>query len=106
MAQNQIIIQIPVTESTDFDVLLHIEETLFKAFPKSDFAVVEGHEFGDGRFNIFIDPKSAWEPVVEHAKAALELRGVLGEALIATRAAPGGRPVVVWPEGHAGDFRL
>lgn len=106
MAQNQIIIQIPVTESTDFDVLLHIEETLFKAFPKSDVAVVEGHEFGDGRFNIFIDPKSAQEPVIERAKAALALRGVLGEALIATRAAPGERLVVVWPVGHAEDVRL
>lgn len=106
MAQNQIIIQIPVTESTDFDVLLHIEETLFKAFPKSDVAVVEGHEFGDGWFNIFIDPKSPWEPVAERAKEALKLRGVLDEAWIATRVAPGGRLVVVRPEGHAEDFRL
>ena len=31
-----------------------IEDTLFQAFEQNNFAVVDGHDVGQGRFNIFI----------------------------------------------------
>jgi hypothetical protein len=106
MSRNQLIVQLPVSESTDFDALLHVEETLIQAFSQNKFADVDGHDFGQGRFNIFIYPKATWGPVLERVYAFLKLRGVLNEALVVKRLKSSEKYVVVWPEHFNGTFSL
>ncbi len=106
MAREQLVVQLPVTESTDFNMLLYVEETLFRSFPRNDIAEVERHDFSDGRFNLFISPRGPHAPVIERILAALKLRGVDGTALIAARLESNGPYTVVWPEHHDSAFTL
>lgn len=85
MSRNQLIVQLQISEGTDFDALIHVEETLIQAFEQNKCAVVDGHDIGQDRFNIFLIPVSSWAPVIERVKAFLKLRGVLREALIVKR---------------------
>jgi len=106
MSRNQLIVQLPCPESADFDSLIRIEDTLIQAFSQNDYAVVDGHDIGNGKFNIFIYPKGPWEPVIERAYAFLKLRGVLNEALIVKRMKASEKYVVVWPKHFSGPFEL
>lgn len=106
MARDQLVVQLPVSETTDFNMLLYVEETLFRSFPRNDIAEVERHEFSDGRFNLFIVPKGPRAPVIERILAALKLRGVDHAALIAGRLADNGPYTVIWPEHHGSAFAL
>ncbi len=106
MSKNQLIVQLPLSDSTNFDSLIHVEETLIQAFSQNNLAEVDGHDFGEGKFNIFIFPKGAWGPVIERVQAFLKLRGVLGSALIVKRLKSSERYVVVWPENFSGSFSL
>jgi hypothetical protein len=106
MSRNQLIVQLPLSEATDFDRLIHIEDTLIQAFSQNDFAEVDGHDVGEGRFNIFIYPKSTWGPVIERVEAFLKLRGVLNQALIVKRLKSSEKYVVVWPKDFNGKFEL
>lgn len=87
MPADQLIVQLPLSESTDFDRLLHVEETLMNAFARGDVAQVDGHEMGDHGFNIFISPKGDWAAAVAKVEEMLRLRGVLPQARIAKRQA-------------------
>ena len=40
MPRDQLVVQLAVTESTDFSLLLYVEETLFRSFPRNDIAEV------------------------------------------------------------------
>ena len=106
MSKNQLIVQLPVSDSTNFDSLIHVEETLIQAFSQNNLAKVDGHDFGEGKFNIFIFPNGSWGPVIERVQAFLKLRGVLGSALIVKRLKSSERYVVVWPENFSGSFSL
>ncbi len=106
MSRDQLVVQLPVAEATDFDMLLYFEETLFRSFPRNDIAEVERHDFSDGRFNLFIFPKGPRAPVIERIVAALKLRGVDRAALIAGRLEEQGPCTVIWPEHHKGGFTL
>jgi len=106
MSRDQLVVQLPVTQTSDFDMLLYVEETLLRSFPRNDIAEVERHEFSDGRFNVFIFPKGPRQPVIERILAALKLRGVEGMALIAGRLTEHDTYTVVWPEHHGAGFTL
>lgn len=106
MSRNQLIVQLPITESTSLDSLLHVEETLVQAFSQNSFAEVDGHDIGDGRFNIYIYPTDTWGPVIERVYAFLKLRGVLKTALVVKRLKRSEKHVVVWPEQFKGTFEL
>lgn len=107
MSRDQVIVQLPVSETTSFDALLKIEETLIQAFEqRNPFAEVDGHDIGQGRFNIFINPTGAWAPVLERVHAALKLRGALSTATVVKRLRKSGNFVVVWPERFNGRFEL
>jgi len=106
MPRNQLIVQLPITESTSLDSLLHIEETLIQAFSQNSFAVIDGHDIGQSKFNIFIYPTSTWAPVLERVYAFLKLRGVLNDAVVAKRLKTSEKYVVVWPEQFKGAFEL
>ena len=106
MSRNQLIVQFRTSEGSDFDKLLHIEETLISAFSQNSFAVVDGHDVGEGRFNIYIYPTGAWKPVIERVEAFLKLRGALKDAMIVKRMKVSEKFVVVWPRGFDGTFAL
>jgi hypothetical protein len=106
MSRNQLIVQLPFLKPEEWDALVQVEETLIQAFSQNDFAVVDGHDVGEGRFNIFILPKGSWGPVLERVYAFLKLRGVLHRAIVVKRLKVSEKLVVVWPEGFAGKFEL
>jgi hypothetical protein len=107
MSRDQVIVQLPVTETTSFDALLGIEEALIQAFAqRNPFAEVDGHDIGQGRFNIFINPTGSWGPVLERVHALLKLRGALNTAKVVKRLKKSGKFVVMWPEQFNGSFEL
>src|SRR5687768_15253200 len=101
MGKNQLIVQLPMASASDFDHLVRVEDTLIQAFEQNPCAVVDGHDAGQGRFNIFLFPTGAWGTVIDRVKAFLKLRGVLDEAVIVKRL-KSEHYVVVWPEDHVG----
>ena len=106
-SRDQVIVQLPVADTTSFDDLLAIEESLIRAFAqRNPFAEVDGHDIGQGRFNIFINPTGSWAPVLERVHASLKLRGALKTAKVVKRMKKSGKYVVVWPEQFVGSFEL
>ena len=105
-ARRALIVQFEVQEGDTFDAFIEIEETLIQAFSQNRYAVVDGHDYGQGKFNIFIFPTGAWGPVVERVLAFLKLKGWLQRAVIAKRL-KSERYSVIWPEkGFVGQFDL
>lgn len=106
MAEPQLIVQLPFDGADDYDRLIAVEESLINAFAqRNPFAEVDGHDMGQGRFNIFIRPMGTWGPVLERVEVVLKLRGVLPQALIVKRL-KSEKYVVVWPKRHLGAFAL
>jgi hypothetical protein len=63
----QLVLQLPGTTQEDFDVLVALEDAVAHAL-KNTLHDVEGHDFGSGTGNIFIDtndPPSAFALVKE-----------------------------------------
>lgn len=81
---NEIVVQLPLLETTDFDSLIGIENGLIELFKDDRSVDVHGHDIGQGRFNIIIRSTESWAPVLGRIRAFLEFRGVLGSAIIAT----------------------
>lgn len=106
ITKNQLIVQLPCGPDVDLDRLFNVEETLLQAFAQNKFATVDGHDIGEGRFNIFIFPRGSWAPVLDRVVAFLKLRGMLDEAIIAKFLGKSQRYVVVWPEDFSGTFSL
>lgn len=105
MCNNQLIVQLRAADITGYDTSIQIEEKLMQAFEQSQYAEVDGHDMGQGKFNIFIIPKVAWETVFEQVKITLELCGVLQKTLIAKRLKTE-QYEVVWPNDYMGNFEL
>jgi hypothetical protein len=67
---------------------------------------VDGHDIGEGKFNIFIHVRGPWSAVLARIKAFLKLHGALGEAVIAKFYGKSERYQVVHPPAHVGRFAL
>ena len=106
MGENQLAVQFLITDSTDFDSLIHIEDVLTLAFVRDKSAIVDGHDIGQGRFNVFLFAKAPVSSVVDRVKAALDEVGVLNDATIAHRLTMESGYSVVWPEQYRGKFEL
>lgn len=100
-----LIVQFKVREGDTLEFFHGIEDVLYQAFEQNRFAVVDGHDYGQGVFNIFIYPRKAWGPVLDRVFAFLRLKGWLFRATIAKGLASG-RWQVVWPEEFEGRFEL
>ena len=100
-----LIVQFDVREGDTLEQFHMIEDTLYQAFQQNSFADVDGHDYGQGVFNIFIYPKGAWKPVLERVFAFLKLKGWLDRAVIA-KDLRSSRWKVVWPDGYNKEFRL
>jgi hypothetical protein len=95
----QLLVQVPVSESTDFDSLIAIENGLGEILAKQGGVRVHGHDFGQGKFNIRIVSEEPWQSIVGAIRAFLEFRGV-ADGVIATRADDAEDYRVLWPTGH------
>jgi|JI7StandDraft_1071085.scaffolds.fasta_scaffold242617_2 hypothetical protein len=106
MAERKVlIIQFAVRAGDTLEAFHAIEDVIVQAFEQNRFATVDGHDYGEGVFNIFIYPRGAWGPVVERVKAFLKLKGWLDRATIAKGLASG-KWQVIWPVGYEGAFGL
>jgi len=101
---NRLVVQLPIDTDTDFDSLLHVEETLTRAFGLEGHAQVDGHEIGEDRFNILISTPDPWEPAIDRIKQLLEVLGVLPASLVASFQPATESYEVVHPPGYAGKF--
>jgi len=101
---DKLVVQLPIDGDTDFDVLLHVEETLSRTLGLEGHAQVDGHEIGEDRFSILIRAPHPSEPTLTRIKQLLQGLGVLPTALVA-----GFRPAtdsyqVLHPPGYVGEF--
>jgi hypothetical protein len=94
-----LIVQFNVLEGDSLEFFHAVEDVLYQAFQQNRFAVVDGHDYGQGLFNIFIYPKYSWTPVIERVFAFLKFKGWLERAVIAKNM-PSGKWQVVWPENY------
>ena len=106
MATNKVIVQFRADTPRDLDRLYQVEETLFQAFSQSKDGIVDGHDIGQGKFNIFINVRSSWSPVLERVHAFLKLRGVLEEAVVVKFHSKSEHYQVVHPSSHPSGFAL
>jgi hypothetical protein len=79
-------VQFPITDSTDFDSLIRIEDALTLAFLGGASAIVEGHDISQGTFNILLSAKAPLDSVIDRIKAALDEMGAPKDANIVHRA--------------------
>ncbi len=103
--RNVLIVQFRVEDGDTLEFFQGIEDVLYQAFQQNCFAIVDGHDYGQGVFNIYIYPRRAWGPVVERVHAFLRLKGWLARATIAKRLSSE-RLTVIWPNDFNGEFRL
>ena len=106
MATNKVIVQFRADAPGNLDHLYQVEETLFQAFSQCTDGIVDGHDIAQGKFNIFINVRSSWSPVLERVLAFLKLRGVLEEAVVVKFHSKSERYQVVHPSSHPGGFVL
>jgi hypothetical protein len=103
---DKLVVQLPIDGETDFDALLHVEETLSRTFGLEGHAQVDGHEIGEDRFSILIRAPHPSEPALARIKQLLEDLGVLPTALVASFHPAADSYEVVYPEGYVGEFAI
>jgi len=106
MSDDRLVVQLSLSESTDFDELLDVENTLTLAFLKDRAAMVDGHALKGKAFNIFIVPRADPGAVMDRVRASLADSGLLDEAVIARRVGGADAWSVVWPAGYSGVFEV
>ena len=103
---DKLIVQIEIAEETDFDELISIEEALIQALLGDREAAVDGHDIGEGRFNIFIHLGAGWEPALTKVTATLDDLGLLPSAVVAKFHEQTKEYEVVRPDSYSGTFAL
>jgi hypothetical protein len=103
---NKIIVQFALSDDTDFDDLIHIEDTLILELVADRSAGVDGHDIGEGRFNIYIHLQGGWEPALGRVLEALKGLNRLGDSAVAKLNGETDAFEVVWPKGYVGKFAL
>lgn len=103
---NRLVIQLPIDADTDFDWLLHVEETLTRTFGLDDQADVDGHDIGEGRINIFVRTSGPCEPVIARITRLLEGLGALPAAVVAMFLPDTQTYQIVHPASYRGEFSL
>jgi hypothetical protein len=105
-AMNKLVVQLPIDSDTDFDALLHVEETLSRTFGLEGHAQVDGHEIGEDRFSILIRAPDPAGPTLARITQLLEALGVLPAAVVASFRPATDSYEVVHPRGYAAKFVL
>ena len=104
--ESQLVVQLPISESTNFDSLIEIENGLIDVLKKHPGVSVVGHDIGEGRFNVFIRSDEPWPSILGQIRAFLEFRDVLEAAVVAARPVGGESYQVIWPSDYRGAFEL
>jgi hypothetical protein len=91
-----LVLQWPGDSEADFEALISIEEQVETALGR--YASVDGHDFGSGEMNIFIETDRPTEAFADAAKALRESPR-WGDLRAAYRKAWGGPYEILWPRG-------
>jgi hypothetical protein len=89
-----LVLQWPGDSGTDFDALISMEGRVDAALGR--YASVDGHDFGSGEMNIFIDTDRPAEAFADAANALRE-DPRWGDLRAAYREAGGGPYEILWP---------
>ena len=98
----QLVLQLPVGEKTDFDLLLDLEGRL--EIGLGDSHDVDGHDFGSGEMNIFIytaNPNAAFSEIRQLVDFV-----EFPELQVAYRSIDEEEYTWLWPEGNSGSFSV
>lgn len=104
--RERVVVQLPLSESVDFDALISLENGLIDLFKDNRGVDVDGHDIGQGRFNVFINSDEPWPSILGRIRAFLEFREVLETAVVATRPLDGEKYQVLWPADYGRAFEL
>ena len=97
VVQYILVVQWPGASESDYQALIAMEDLLEGALP-GGHGVVDGHDFGAGEMNIFIETDRPVEAFAD-VKVALARNPRWPDARAAYRRADGDDFVVLWPEG-------
>ena len=90
-----LILQWPGDSEADFDALISMEEQVDAALGR--YASVDGHDFGSGEMNVFIETDRPTEAFADAANALRE-GPRWGDLRAAYREARGGPYEILWPQ--------
>lgn len=93
-AKYQLVLQFTASSIADFDQLVSLEERLIEQL--DGLAIVDGHDFGQSEFNIFIfteQPPMAFE----RAHQIVRRQGLRQDMRAAYRKSTGEDYVILWP---------
>jgi hypothetical protein len=91
-----LVLQWPGNSEADFDALISMEDQVETAL--GPYASVDGHDFGSGEMNIFVETDRPTEAFADAAKVLRESPR-WGDLRAAYRDAPGGPYQILWPRG-------
>ncbi len=97
-----LVLQWPGSSEAQFDELIEMEDELEQAL--ADSASVDGHDFGSGEMNIFIETDQPTRTFAA-AQEVLSHRSSWADVRAAYREATGDKYTVLWPAGLT-DFRI
>lgn len=99
---HMLILQWPGSSEAQFNELIEMEDELEEALAAS--ASVDGHDFGSGEMNIFIETDQPSQ-TFEAAQEVLSHRASWADVRAAYREVAGDKYTVLWPVGLT-DFRI
>lgn len=91
-----LVLQWPATSEKDFDALISMED-LLQSELRDECGVVDGHDFGAGEMNIFIETDRPLE-AFDHARTSLSTDKRWASLGAAYRPAGEERYTVLWPK--------
>jgi hypothetical protein len=98
----QLVLQFAVTENSELDELVALEEVLIQNLPPT--CEVDGHDFGSGEFNIFVF--TDWPREIFDAARQLIMKSAFQKQLRAAYREHGKDDyVILWPE-HLEEFSV
>jgi len=103
---DKLIVQLPIDANTDFDGLIEIEEALIRALAMNRTAEVDGHDIGEGKFNVYIHLRKDWEPALAQVTETLDKLQLLPRAVVAKFHGTTEGYEVVRPDSFTGNFSL
>ena len=91
-----LVLQWPATSENDFDALISMED-LLQSELRDECGVVDGHDFGAGEMNIFIETDRPLE-AFDHARTSLSTDKRWASVRAAYRPVGEERYTVLWPK--------
>jgi hypothetical protein len=92
----QIVIQWPASTINEYDEMIEVEDVLIDRL--SELHQVDGHDFGEGKMNIFLHTNNFKNAFAE-VKAILEENGHWDGVRVAYREINKNKYIVLWPIG-------